>query len=61
MFHILIVLAALAQVHQAVLASQEVCKECVCREGGVGMNPDIYFWTFEDEDVACVQLCTKTC
>lgn len=54
MFDILVVLAALAWVHRAVLGSQEVCKE---KEGG--LNRQIYFGTFDDEDMACAQLCAK--
>lgn len=55
MFDILVVLAALAWVHQAVWGSQEVCRE---KEGG--LNQHIYFGAFDDEDMACAQLCTKT-
>lgn len=46
MFHILIVLAALA----------EVCQE-VYEEKKGKITQYIYFGTFEDEDVASVQLC----
>lgn len=54
MFDILVVLAALAQVYQAVWGSMGVC---VGLEGG--LNRSIYFGSFEDEDMACDKLCAE--
>ncbi len=51
MFDILVALAALARIHQAVWGSQGVFEG---QDGG--LNRHIYFQTFEDEDTACAQL-----